>query len=415
MSEYLYSERQTKVLHRLRTTSASLSIVGSLSLLLVILLKTKSSIRKSSYHRLLCALSVMDILTSLCMALGNVPAPEYLEAFIPTMEGARGNDTTCRSQAFLLLYGRSSTQFYTTALMVYFSLTICTGTTDEKFSKRWEPCLHAFCIIVPLVFAVVGLQLGLFNWTGDSYCGTSSWPPACESTEWECIRGGTSLFPYLWSTSLAPDFLNLSFCAFSIFRVYRHVHRISLRAARSALTSNAARMEKQVAIQCMLYAVTFINMYAWPLPFQVAAVTGNYDVIREKFYPLLVLTNLFYWLQGLFNFLLFLRLRYVRVRGINSEETKGRSRALYYALMGHEGVLARLESEARSRRVRSSLSSGRVTMDEGENSVAPLQAEKKSPNTKTPGAVGSAIRTANKAEDKFNDEENNSTAFVLKH
>ena len=309
------NERQLTTLVWIPRVSGLLSIIGSLCL--IHLLKSRLD---SSYKRLLLGLSLADILSSAWYAVGAFPVPA--DSGLPE---AYGNRATCSAQGFFFLFALDSSLFYNCAIMVYFYFTICAGMPPEKFTKRIEPFAHAFALLVPLTFAVVGLCQELYNWSGGLRCGISAYPLGCDQIEeMQCTRGENAAI-FRWVFINVPSYLAVMIFYMCVLRVYWSFRGTSRNSQRFSMTSATANTERQVAMQCILYGLVFVNTSIWFVILSIIQAiiqaTNNLSV-KHKLFPLLVLMNLFYPMQGFFNLLLYVRPRYLQMRSANPTQSR---------------------------------------------------------------------------------------------
>jgi hypothetical protein len=112
------------------------------------------------------------------------------------------------------------------------------------------------------------------------------------------------------------------------------------------MTSASADMERQAGIQCILYGLFFANTFVWSAILGALVAAGKFLVL-DKMFAVLLLANIFYPLQGVFNFMVYLRPRYVEVRKANPLQT--RVWALCEIFRGNEGASTSEMSTPRTR------------------------------------------------------------------
>jgi len=150
------SDSQKTVLAVLPIPSAILSIIGS-SLIIYMAYLSKKSKPWTPYNRLLVAMSVYDIITS--MTLGAAPFLNPKETSNKAL--AMGNDSTCSAIGFLIQISYSGT-LYNAALSYYFLLTARFGIQNNVVARCIEPFMHIFSVGWPTITAFVGLFLGVY-------------------------------------------------------------------------------------------------------------------------------------------------------------------------------------------------------------------------------------------------------------
>jgi hypothetical protein len=310
----LLSETQVNALVWIPRFSAPLSIIGSACLMH--LLRSKLT---NSYNRLIFALSVIDIATSFWWAVGALPVP----AEFP-IKGAHGNRASCSTQAFMTIFGMLSILFYNSSLMVYFYLTICVGMTSNKFEKRIEPVLHSVSLLLPLMVSIIGLALGVFNWGGGFRCWVAPSPLGCDrfsAIVGECTRGEHAT-AFEWAFINVPLYVSSVVFYMAVIRVYCQFRKTTRNARRSSMTNATANTGRQLAVQCILYGLFFANTCIWFVILSILDAAGKTHRI-DRIYPIIVLTNIFYPMQGFFNFFIYIRPRYLRIRRENASKSRG--------------------------------------------------------------------------------------------
>ena len=108
--------------------------------------------------RLLCGLTVCDIISSTCSFLSTWPIPA--DSAGPVW-GASGNDATCSAQGFLVQLTVAGS-CYNAGLALYYFLAVVHGWSEDR-CKKLEPYLHAFAWVYGLTTAIVGLALGAYH------------------------------------------------------------------------------------------------------------------------------------------------------------------------------------------------------------------------------------------------------------
>ena len=184
------SDVQKQVLAILPIPSALLSILGS-TIIIVMLMKVRTTKSWIPYQRLLLAMSVCDIVSSLTLAAGSFLYPKetsdkvwvswkclnlihMLWNILQSIETwysrkprdfnskVIGNDASCSAIGFLNQVSYSGI-LYNGMLSFYFLFTARFGMKNEQIQKRIEPAMHIFSIGFPFVTAFVGLFMGVYH------------------------------------------------------------------------------------------------------------------------------------------------------------------------------------------------------------------------------------------------------------
>ena len=75
---------------------------------------------------------------------------------------AIGNDTSCTIAGFMAQLGLCS-PWYSLMLSIYFLLLVKYGVKETKFAKNYESWMHLVCIGYPLITAILGASMGLYE------------------------------------------------------------------------------------------------------------------------------------------------------------------------------------------------------------------------------------------------------------
>jgi hypothetical protein len=274
-----------------------------------------------TFHRLMMGISISDIIFATGLTLGPLPMPKEMG-----LQWAHGNTATCTMQGFFLQLGAASIA-YSFMLMVYFVLVIRYNMREATIATRIEPFMH----LVPLLFfggsAFAGLALDVFNPAG-VFCWLGVWPMGCDEEPdvvGECERGGDyihvfgnwfAVVPYIVLTF--GIIMALLIVAFTVVNRYRQGNRFVFAGSRNNnnnIQSPAAKRTQQVIVQCSLYGISFANTLIWTtLVGNVFSWLGKENDVMGKHFWLSAVSLFFFNSQGFFNFIIFIRPRYLRKR-----------------------------------------------------------------------------------------------------
>ena len=172
-------------------------------------------------NRLMLFMSVFDIFQSAAMAVSSAAIPRETGTY-----GAKGNDSTCTAQGFVIMLGLA-VPLYNSSLNLFYLLTIQYKMSHDRFASAVEPILHIVSILFPLSLAII------FSIRGDmSPYGTLCLVPTKASRVLTGTIIGTSLLFCLYSSA--------SICCFA----YRVRRQYKLSSNNSA--SNAALETREV-------------------------------------------------------------------------------------------------------------------------------------------------------------------------
>lgn len=306
---------------------APLSLIGS-ALLLLTIYRTKSTattrssrgmrhadIQRGSdkghdslktHQRLLITVSLFDAISSSGLALG--PWPINKPGF-------------CRFQGFMLTLGLASFSA-NCMLMMHFVLMIRFGMTRESMRKL-EPWLHALPVVYALGVSVSGWVLELYNQTGPFGCWVAPHPYGCNRMpDLECTRGGpdgevAAFFRdyFMIIPLIVWAFLSLFLLLVIVSTVVVRYEKSKRFVFQSRGSSNPlSNQRRQVIVQSILYGLMLTNSLVWRSMNTLFSWSDReYDFFGKHFW-ITVFGVTFFPLQGLWNFLIYIRPRYLSLR-----------------------------------------------------------------------------------------------------
>jgi len=337
--------------------------------------------KMTTYQRLLAGISIFDIIFSIPWALGPLPlpVPEEGGGIIP----GYGNTQTCTAQGFFIQLGFCSF-IYSHQLMLYFVLVIRYNVREAFMVTYIEPMLHAVPILYGVVTAFLGLSWQVFNSAGVQ-CWVAGYPLGCEEDDSEeaCIRGGNKVgifgnwlvvFPFIFFVG----FFMLWTLVIAVTVYQRHRSRVSFMFGRGGTADASFRISSlnsslpqqpstttisasspttqqmqtrrqssvarstnqnnnnnnaltQAMIQALLYGFWFFNFSIWTLLAHIYYVLGkDFISVGDQFWMAAIAQSLIP-LQGLFNFVIYIRPIYLSVR--QAYPTQGRWFAVKEAVL----------------------------------------------------------------------------------
>lgn len=314
--------------------SAPLSVFGS-SCITYQVLSARKKKPLNPYRRVMLGMSLCDIINSTFMPLHSVLVPKGSSDH----PWASGNDATCSALGFFLQFG-FSVAFYNGMLSFYYLFTIRLAFTQKRV-ERWEPFMHGISILYPLLTAVVGLALGAYHeldlGTG---CWVSDYPEGCQIDPDVRCKSDT----LAWIFAGVPVVSTFFFILLNNLLIYLKVQKIMSRGMRhsieqrSSLRSSAsgdrqAKRKRAVAVQAFLYVAAYFFTMTWAVIVRILESNSPKEEDETgRYFPLLVLTNIFTPLQGFFNLFVYSRPRYLRFRKENPD--KPRLWALHRSVFG---------------------------------------------------------------------------------
>lgn len=311
MSDF-YSIHQQRAMIIAPIFSGTLSLLGS-SAVLYMLWKQRTKRMKHVYHRILCAMSILDCMSSL----------NYIFAFLAVPKGcflwARGTTLTCAISGFVVELG-TSVALYNLGLAVYFFLVIYKEKKDRFIARYVEPIIHGVSLLVPLGLAIWAWMDNAFNplHRMAGMCFIYEYPANCSKTvDVECTRGHNWRLIGLVSGvgTLLPVWVGIiAILAF----VWCHVRRQEKKMVRYELSSSPAKTSNQTLKQATMYVGAFFITYFACLVNQLYQGDDNN---KTAIFTLGFLSKLTFPIQGFFNCLVYMRPRYVAMRTRNKRES----------------------------------------------------------------------------------------------
>jgi uncharacterized membrane protein len=311
----LYSEAQLKALFWASYPSGLLSIIGSATIIYLVLRGWKGC---GTYNRVMLGLGMYDFLS----ALGTTVFKSWS---VPEESGlaymARGNVFTCNINAFFvnMLIG---SYWYTTFLAIFFALAIRFEVSKHTIAKYWEPIFHLVPTLVTLTSAIFGIVTGLFNPLDElaGFCWMGEYPPICNDYEGvACIRGGKetkeSLVSHIFGIGTA--FITLVSLIVSmlliIVRVWSTEHRLK-RYGQGA--SSQWQRTKESGVQALLYIGCFFVSSCAIIVIQLSPQPTTREN-ADYYFALCMLASILTPLTGALNALVYIRPRYRELTGPN--------------------------------------------------------------------------------------------------
>jgi len=292
---------------------------------------------ESPYKRILFAMSVADIITSVSFAFQPFLVPKATSQRV----WAIGNDATCTALGTFAQLSACSV-WYNGILSYYYLLTIRFGIKEKTFAKRFEPIMHALATGWPLVTSIVGAVLGVYHETElGAGCWISDYPEGCMDDTGECKSPLIAwIFAGIWAA-----FMLVSIVLNNII-IYRYVRKLLMQSMRSSMVQvTQTKRIHEVATQATLYVLAFTCTFIWTVVLRIME-SLRFDAEDEAhLFPLLVIQNIMVPSTGVFNLIVYLWPRYIRVRAshTNASPTWVFRRALY-----GESIREPLESQQSS-------------------------------------------------------------------
>lgn len=299
LDELIFNARQQRILGILPLFTAPLSAVGSTLIIYVVIVEREKTL-KSVYHRLILAISIVDLVVSLGMIfLGPWAVPESAKRYVA---GARGTVASCEASGFLLNYLFGS-MWYSAFLAVYFLCKVRFEWQEATMAKCLEPLAHLFAIIFPTVSGIDGIISNQFNPLDSlpGFCWFTPYPPNCEKDSGRICERGSESTEAMSGTAI---FL------FCVIAVSMALILCKVRSTETRLQQYGAGRDlvltKETAIQALLYIGVFIITF-----FPVVLLEILYFQRYSRYYVIIAaMVKILSPLHGLFNAVIYMRKRY---------------------------------------------------------------------------------------------------------
>lgn len=325
--EPIFTVRQQRILGILPLLTAPFSALGSSYILYTILVERKKTLQ-SVYHRLMLAISIVDLLTSMGMIiLGPWAVPSTAVRYVA---GARGTVATCEASGFFLNYMFAS-MVYAAFLALYFLCQIRFEWQERTIALFVEVPGHIVAMVFPTVNGVIGIVRNQINPIDflPGFCYFMPYPPNCanESTV-PCERGSN----YMTSQAFVAIFL-YSVITVSMIMIVLKVRSTELRLRRYSV-GRELTLTKEAGTQALMYSGAFFLTF-----FPIALVELLYPYRYHRFYVIVAgLVKGLSPLQGFFNAFIYRR---KRARDLYSEEGSSSSSRRFSYLSAHLTISTR--------------------------------------------------------------------------
>jgi hypothetical protein len=225
----VWNRQQQIALAVIPKVSSVLSLFGSAWIIIEVL--TDSDVNKLhlSYHRLLFAMSIYDVLESTGNFFSTWPIPAETEGVI----WSSGTTVTCSAQGFFLTLG-VAVPIYNAMLSLYYVLVIRYHFTEKTLRQWVEPTMHGIVFVWAFGTALYSTSTGLLN-NANLWCWIAPLPADCLDSwrygdEGNCVRGDNA-----WIYRFAFYFAPLWFCVFVASKLKCHEREISILLLSAAV------------------------------------------------------------------------------------------------------------------------------------------------------------------------------------
>lgn len=300
------SDDQEIVLIVLLICAATLSLIGSCTIVFKILRGLSRNQTTTPYDRIILGLSSCDIIASITYATG----PFFLPRETSLRVWSFGSPETCQALGFFNQFSCIGAMYYNFILSFYYLLTVRFGVKRKEFRRKYELWMHLSALFFP-ISAIIGY---LGQWYAEQDLFMSCWAK-------EAVIGYI-----LGGVPIAVTFLTLIINNIVIYAYVRKTLNSNIESPESSTGPTITLVQKQLkneaATQGFLYVGSFF-VTVTPL-FTIQVLGGALGYTKEdqgEIYPLLVLNSMVLPLQGFFNVYVYLRPMYTRFRAVNPDKS----------------------------------------------------------------------------------------------
>jgi len=238
-------------------------------------------------HRFLLLMSIFDVMQSTAAAFSTMPMPKN-----PDYPGTVGNETTCTIQGFFMILGLA-VPLYNSSLNLFFLLSIRYNIDPKIFSHKVEPYLHAFSILVPLTISITFAVTGKMK-PRISVCYPKS-------------NAGYILISALLILCIIFCLYSMSHICWTVISQNRSMDKYIFKRMNNennSTRSNRGLMsnDRETVKQAVMYTCAFFLTYTFPIVGGMIYFMGYLIPFWSS-----ILTNIFYPLQGFWNFFFYVR------------------------------------------------------------------------------------------------------------
>lgn len=293
------------------TVTASLISALSSSIIIAMIFKSREGL-STIFHRLMLAISICDLISSLSMSVASIPCPTESGLLL-----ASGSVATCDVQGFFNMF-TLITPLYNSALCIHFLLAIKYEVSDAR-RKFIDPFLLGIPALWGIFCSFYFLATNAFNAGPAGVCWVFESPIGCgnKGSGVECIRGSGAHDSLVYKTYLFLVFVVVPIIVFSsLFAIYKSVSKRETRsssygAASLNITSRIPRSGRRQNNRLTLSRKSLHKLLAFSgawfftnILFIIVACTKRFANVIAPRSIYLAMTFL-YPLQGHFNFLIY--------------------------------------------------------------------------------------------------------------
>lgn len=328
------------VITRFTTAFSGLTSTICSSLLIFIMISDRKRKLLQPSNRFLISMSILDVCQSIGYTFSSIPVPKDSGYY-----GAFGNDVTCSLQGFVLQLGLG-VPCYNASLCLWYLMSIRYNMKTSDFSKVWEPICHAVSVLGPLTTAIICAALERYEATGAVVC-------------WLGDQNSSRLFIILIS---GASFVAVSTCiiVYSLCSVLCSIadmeRKLKVRGMSGAQLYGYNCPDKKDALkQAILFSGALFLTFLFPT-INIICFYRKSHGDPNYYSPMEVPQSIFLPLQGMWNFVIYVRRAVARIQEDYPEMSYGHA---FKNLLCHPDRVAPPINTGRRRRRSSHSSSNR--------------------------------------------------------
>mmetsp|Transcript_29179 Transcript_29179/g.44118 ORF Transcript_29179/g.44118 Transcript_29179/m.44118 type:complete len:415 (-) Transcript_29179:152-1396(-) len=287
--------RQQMTLSILPRITGIMSIICSLLIIFTILRKKIKTL--NVYNRLILALSICDVNTTIWYSLSTAPIPSGS----PNVYGAQGTQALCTAQGFFIQTG-IATPMLNAMLSIYYLLIVRYKWKEHEI-KKLQKYFFGIPFIWALATASVSVGLSLFQ-GANFWCWIAPLPSQ-----------------YRWIFYYGPLWITIFIATTAMVLLYSSVKQTELKAKRWSINARLENSKKlsnaqKVRNQAFFYLLAFYFVYIPPTIIRLiqAVING-----QGTPFPLAVILVTAVPSQGILNSWVYIRPKYLSYRKKNPE------------------------------------------------------------------------------------------------
>lgn len=293
MSMELSDDRE-KVLILLQLCAASLSLIGSCTIVFKILRGLYRNHTTTPYDRIILGLSSCDIVASITYGIGPFLLPSDTSLRVWTF----GTAATCQGLGFFNQASAIWSMWYNCILSYYYLLTVRFQVKQKQFCRKYEIWMHLSGLFFPIT-ATIGYY-GEWYFEQDLYMN--------------CWIKDPNIGYIFAAVPMVITFLSLIINNAIIYSFVRKLLRSN--------EASQKRLKWEAATQGFLYVACFFGSTTPIFVLQIMGGPFQYTTDDQgKIYPLLVLNSMLLPLQGFFNVFIYIKPVYTRFRAANPDKS----------------------------------------------------------------------------------------------